>query len=140
MALAGFAGFLDATYLTARHYSGAALQCGLVTGCEEVTTSRYATLFGIPIALPGSLYYLALFFLTLAWFDGRSGWPMKVLPSLTVAGFGVSLYLVYLQLWVLEAICQYCMLSAALCTVLFISGMVLYRLTRQDVLLSRLFG
>jgi uncharacterized membrane protein len=47
VAALGFVGFLDAVYLTAKHYTGFEITCSLVHGCEQVLTSQFATVFGI---------------------------------------------------------------------------------------------
>jgi uncharacterized membrane protein len=57
-----FLGFLDATYLAAKHYLGAPIACSIFEGCEKVTTSQYAAVFNIPVALLGALYYLLFLF------------------------------------------------------------------------------
>jgi len=43
-----FVGFLDASYLTAKHYLNFEIPCSILNGCEQVLTSQYATLFGVP--------------------------------------------------------------------------------------------
>ena len=57
IAVFAFLGFLDATYLTIKHYQGVLPPCS-VSGCENVLTSRYATVGTLPISLLGSVYYL----------------------------------------------------------------------------------
>ena len=95
--LIAFAGFLDASYLAAKYFLGSPVICNLLKGCEIVTSSKYSVMFGIPIALMGSLYYLALLILTVVFFDtGRSVF-LKAAAYGTVFGFIASLYFVYLQ-------------------------------------------
>jgi uncharacterized membrane protein len=116
---ASIIGFLDAVYLTAKHYSGTLLTCSLFTGCEEVTTSIYATFFGIPVALGGSFFYFIVLVFTLIFINMKSGVLLRLLICILPVGFLASIWFVYLQLFVLKAICQYCMVSAITSTVLF---------------------
>jgi len=126
--LIAFAGFLDASYLAAKYFLGSPVICNLLKGCEIVTSSKYSVMFGIPIALMGSLYYLALLILTVVFFDtGRSVF-LKAAAYGTVFGFIASLYFVYLQFFVIKALCLYCLLSAVSSTVLLVlGGLVIYR-------------
>lgn len=117
-----FIGFLDATYLTIEHYRGSIPPC-TIAGCEVVLTSEQSKIFGIPVALLGSLYYLTLLTLSFTALNRKKESIIKLASKLTPIGFLASLYFVYLQLFVLKAICQYCMISAGTSTALFIIGM-----------------
>ncbi len=119
----GFIGFLDASYMTVSHYTGAAVNCSLTGGCDEVLSSEYSKIFGIPMALYGMLYYL--FILVTAFFyleTGKKG-ALKILTLTTAFGFLFSCWLVYLQFFVIHSICQYCMLSAINSTILVTIGL-----------------
>ncbi len=117
-------GFLDATYLAIQHYRGASLRCFELSHCDEVTGSRYAVIGGIPIALLGAVYYLSILLLTVAYFDTKNTRILSIIPLLTVLGFLASLVLVYLQVFVIHAICLYCMFSALTSTALFILAVI----------------
>ena len=117
-----FIGFLDSSYLTVQHYRGEPPSCAIFTGCETVAESKYAVAGPIPLALLGLLYYLAIFILTVAYFDTKKERLLLLAALLTIAGFLASLYFVYLQLFVIKAICLYCMISAASSTALFTFG------------------
>ncbi len=127
IALFAFIGFIDAAYLTVKFYLGGPIPCAIFTGCDTVARSSYSAIFGIPIALPGALYYAAIFFLAVLYLDLRREWIVRLTTSLTLLGFVISLYLVYLQIFVLEAICLYCMVSAADSTLLFVLSLVMLR-------------
>lgn len=117
-----FLGFLDASYLTASHYSGAPVICSVFDGCEKVTASVYSTFGNVPVALMGMAYYFTLLF-AVAWFlSTRDKKSIVFASGLTAAGFFASLWFVYLQLFVIKAICLYCMISATTSTLLFILG------------------
>ncbi len=119
-----FIGFIDASYLTVSHYTGADLNCNLTDGCGQVTSSEYSVIFGIPLALLGLFYYLSVFILSFLYLDIKKPEIFDFIRPLTVAGVLASAWFVYLQIYVIEAICQYCMLSALTSTILFILAMV----------------
>lgn len=123
----GFIGFADATYLTATHFMDAPPGCGESGGCGEVTSSEYSTMFGVPVALFGVLYYLSVIFMSLFWLDRGPGFISKIIPMLTLPGFLFSCWFVYVMLFVLEAICWYCMGSAASSTLIFFSSLLIWR-------------
>ena len=94
------------------------LQCG--TGsCEVVQASRYAELFGLPVALYGVGGYAALFAVGLAGLQPRFAADRRVArlsAALATVGFAFTLYLTAIELFVLHAICRWCMASAAIMT------------------------
>jgi len=104
-------GFADASYLTISHYQGKIPPCSLVNGCEKVLTSGYATILGIPTALFGAIFYLTLFVLVLLYLDSKKTWTIGLCVYLSFIGFLVSLILLYLQVFVIGALCFYCLVS-----------------------------
>lgn len=93
-----------------------------------VTTSAYAEIFGIPVAVLGTLYYFSVAGLMIAWFDRKNTLLLKLVSLYSIAGLLASAWFVYLQFFVLKAICIYCMGSAITSTLIFIFGMiVLYK-------------
>lgn len=127
-----FAGFLDASFLTVEHYRGVVPPCTILEGCEKVTTSAYSVVGGVPVALGGAIYYLAIIVLALAYLDREHIGALRFLARLTPLGFLASLWFLYLQLFVLHAICIYCVFSAATSTLLFATGMVFFASTRRS--------
>lgn len=115
-------GFADATYLTVEHFLGKVPPCSIIQGCELVTTSQYATIFGIPVALLGSLYYLAIIATVIFYIDQKNARPLVMAATFSVAGLVASLYFVGIQLFVLRAICLYCFFSATTSTLFFIAS------------------
>lgn len=106
-----------ASYLTYVHYAGLQPFCaGGGHGCERVQSSSYARLGGIPVALLGLAGYLAIAAALLA--PGERA--RLAAAALAVSGFGFSAYLTYLELFVIDAICQWCVGSAVLMTLLLI--------------------
>lgn len=118
--LLSLVGLLDALYLTVKHFQGELPTCA-IAGCDVVLTSSFATVGPIPIALFGVLFYLTV--LVLSFFVKH---PKILLMLLVLTSLGVvtSLYLVYLQFYVIRSICQYCMISAVVSKVNFL--LVLY--------------
>ena len=128
--LFSLAGFVVATYLTIEHYRGGTLACGPFWDCDLVTSSRYSEVKGIPIALGGTLYYLSVFLLCVAYFDTRKDRIASIIAPLTVVGFLSSLALVSLQAFAVRALCLHCMISA-LCSAGLFALAVLYYLGRR---------
>ncbi|OGZ53669.1 MAG: hypothetical protein A3B25_01330 [Candidatus Ryanbacteria bacterium RIFCSPLOWO2_01_FULL_48_26] len=112
-------GFIDATYLTIAHYRGGIVPCANISNCEKVLTSQYSTIAGVPVALIGSLYYFSVFLFTFLSITRKNERFLIAASAIITCGFLASLFLIYLQLFVIHAICLYCMLSATITTVLF---------------------
>ena len=125
--VASLFGFADAAYLAAKFFLGETPKCFLVSGCDVVTTSAYATIARVPIALLGAIFYLSIFILSVAYLDRRAHRVITILFIFSVPAFLFTLYLVYLQLFVLNAICIYCMFSALTTTTIFITSLYLLR-------------
>lgn len=127
-------GFLDAAYLSLEHFLGRVPPCSIVEGCEQVTTSVYSIIAGVPVALLGAVFYLTVLVLSIVYLDTKRNGPLTFAACLTIIGFVASLAFVYIQLFVIHAICIYCMFSALTSTTLFILGMMVLRKTRQGML------
>ena len=128
IAVFSFLGFLDASYLVAEHYLGLPLPCGILQGCEQVTNSPYSVFAGVPVALFGAVYYLTFFILAVAYFDSGRAKILSFLARFSVLGFLASLYFLYLQLFVIGAVCIYCLGSLATSALLFILGVMVVKL------------
>lgn len=129
--LAGL-GFADASFLTYEHYTNAIPPCSihpLFSDCGIVLKSSYATVGGVPLALIGIVYYACvLIFLFLP----QKIWKQLVL-ILPVGGFICSLYFVYLQLFVIHAICIFCFTSAIITTLLLVCTQILFPHERKYI-------
>jgi uncharacterized membrane protein len=110
------AGLGIAVYLTVVHYSGGAPVCAASHGCETVQHSRYAKLAGIPVAVIGLAGYASALALLIV---DRAGTRLAVAGA-TMVGFGFSLYLTYLELFEIHAVCQWCVASAVIMTALMV--------------------
>lgn len=121
----GFAGFLDAAYLTLEHYTQSSVPCFIFQGCEQVTTSKYAVIGGVPVALLGALYYLAILAAAVLFLDTKNRRVLYVLGYLPILGLAAAAYFMSVQIFILKAICIYCLISAISSTVIFILGLYL---------------
>ena len=118
-ALLALVGLADALYLTIEHVTGQSVQCTIISGCSEVLSSPYAVVRGVPLAAIGAAAYFSVFSLaTLSAFGYE--FAKKLLLPLVGTMFLVSLWLVYLQAFVIREFCQYCLLSAAITTFLLV--------------------
>lgn len=112
-------GFFDASFLTAKYFNGN-INCSIIDGCQNVLNSSYSHLGPIPTAAFGLAYYLTIIFASLIYLRYQlnlAKLALKILPSL---GLAFSIWLTYLQIWVIKALCQYCLLSALISLILFI--------------------
>ena len=112
-------GIADALYLTIEHLTGQTVRCTILSGCSEVLSSQYAVVAGIPLAAVGAAAYFTVFSLAvLALFGYRIAG--KILTPLVIAMFFVSVWLFYLQAFVIRQFCQYCLISALITTCLLV--------------------
>ncbi len=124
LAAVAFVGFLDASFLAINHLRGVLPPCSIIKGCETVTTSVYSEVLGIPVALLGAIYYLAIICLAIYCLQTDNAKLIRVLRRATVIGLVSSVYFVVLQLFVIKAICIYCMISAGTSTALFVISLI----------------
>src|SRR5215218_7508302 len=131
-ALVALVGLVDASYLTIEHLSGRNVRCMLVSGCDEVLQSGYATVAGhVPVASLGALAYFVVFSLaTLALF-GYAG-TRRLIPAVVALMFLATLWFVYLQAFVIRAYCVYCLLSAAVTTTLALLTLARFLLSPKN--------
>ena len=125
-------GFLDAGYLTVKHYTGAPATCSLLEDCEKVLSSSYATMGNVPVAVLGMLYYFAVLLIAVICLRTKNDRLLRVAAGFTTVGFIASSWFVYLQLFVIHAICLYCMMSAINSTVLFVLGFLVVKSYNQN--------
>ena len=114
------------------------LSCS-VGSCEKVNTSKWATFLGLPVAAWGVGWYVVMFVLALvSTWETYAESPAVSMLLLVVAGTGVifSAYLTYLELFVIHAICQWCVVSAILVLVIFVICAIDYRDVNREGLLQ----
>jgi uncharacterized membrane protein len=103
--LVALAGVAVAGYLTWAHFADTSVLCVAGGGCETVQESEYAEIAGVPVAVLGLGSYAAILLLV-AW---DSVGARLVAASLAFVGLLFSTYLLVLQLFVIEAVCVWCM-------------------------------
>jgi len=128
-AVVSLIGLADSIYLTVEHVTGQSVRCTIVAGCSEVLSSQYAVVKGLPLAAIGAAAYFTVFSLaTLAAFGYRVAGTLLTVVVLLM--FLFSLWLFYLQAFVIHAFCQFCLLSAAVTTALTVIALFARRSAR----------
>lgn len=117
-------GFAVAAYLTVVHYAGGTPLCAVTHGCEVVQKSPYSELAGVPVALLGLITYGAIL-ATLT----RDDEPARTACAfLALGGFGFSVWLTWVEVSRLNAVCSWCVASAICMTLL--AGLSVARVLR----------
>lgn len=102
------------------------LSCS-IGSCETVNTSKWAVFIGAPVAAWGVAFYVVLFALALVSLEGRYADSLgmsKLLALVSGGGLVFSAWLTYLELFVIDAICQWCVISAIIVTSVFVVAML----------------
>jgi uncharacterized membrane protein len=120
MAVLAALGVAIAGYLTYVHYAGITPVCAIAHGCEKVQSSRWSEVSGVPVAVIGLAGYVAILASLLV--SGEKGRLAGL--ALAVTGFGFSAWLTYVELFEIHAICQWCVTSAILMTLLTVVAAV----------------
>ncbi len=104
--------------LVADFVLGGAELCLTGKGCDVVRESRYSSIGGIPVSLLGVLGYAAMAAVSVSRLGRRTKWNLLFWLSAVAVGF--SAYLTYLELFIIEALCSWCIASAAIAAALFL--------------------
>ena len=126
-------GFADASYLTVEHFRGVIPPCSVVSGCEKVLTSQYSVVLGVPVSLLGALYYLVIALGSFLYLESKHSNALQARHSeilkwtliATVLGFIMSLWFIFLQVFIIHSYCMYCMGSAGTSIILFVTAMAI---------------
>jgi uncharacterized membrane protein len=120
-----------AAYLSYVHYEDIKPVCGLGGDCQKVQTSQWSELGGVPVALIGLIGYALI--LASLFVPGEAG---RVAGAfLALIGFAFSAYLTYRELFSIDAICPWCVVSACLMTLLAVLTAI--RLVRAEAQVGR---
>ncbi|UCF20710.1 MAG: vitamin K epoxide reductase family protein [Gemmatimonadota bacterium] len=124
IAVLALLGMLDSGYLLLAKlgYIGS-LSCTVTRGCDVVNASAYSKFLGIPVAGVGLAGYVVLLAVAIAglqprWLDRRE--PDGVLAGLSGLAVAFTLYLTYAELFILHAVCQWCVISQLVIVVIFV--------------------
>lgn len=130
MAVLALAGIFVALYLLLYKLGMIGnLNCS-VGSCETVNTSKWATFLGFPVAAWGVGFYLGMFALSVLGVQQRYADSRNMSQALLLfSGTGVlfSAWLTYLELFVIHAVCQWCVVSAVIVTAIFVLAVFDYR-------------
>ncbi len=122
-------GILDAGYLTYEHFRNIIPPCSVGSwfpDCGKVLTSKYSSIFGVPLALIGLIHYTLEYLAITAVIVWKKRWARVAVVGLTAIGVGASFYFLYLMFFVLFAVCKYCLGSAIISILLFIFANLAY--------------
>ena len=128
-----FCGLSDSIYLAQHEATNTPLLCnvGNLSGCNVVASSQYAHLFGISLAEYGVIFYAFVFViaaLELVVFDRLL---RRVLQAASLIGLIASLYLTFIEFFVLRALCVYCLASASVALFIFIFACLIEPLRKK---------
>lgn len=121
-------GFSDSVYLYQKYIHADTIHCFLLEGCNTVAQSSYSHVFGIPLPTFGVLYYCIIFIAAVYFGLMQNKLSLRFLLLCTAVGFLFSMYFVYLQGFIIQAFCIYCLMSAATSTLSFCSAIYLSNL------------
>lgn len=131
------AGIGTSAYLTYSHYADQATVCAGIGSCEFVQTSSYSKVAGVPVSLMGLLFFVALILLSVMQVARRGyedEWARPVAFSMTLGGTAFVGYLTFVELFVIDAICIWCVATAiitALCFLVAIAAGVFSRAAEE---------
>jgi len=108
LAVLDLAGLGIAAYLATVELAGGVPACGILHGCEEVARSEYSRIAGIPVAVFGVVLSLVLLTLALAWWRTNLYGLLLAHYGLSLAGVLFEIYFLYLQVFVIGAVCIWC--------------------------------
>ena len=124
-------GILVSAYMTVYKLTENPNMCLGNGGCSTVNSSKYAEVYGIPVAVIGIGGYLSI--MALLWMEHRNSFlganGTLVIFGLALVGLLFTLYLIYVELALIHALCPFCVTSQVTMTILFILSVI--RLVRQ---------
>ncbi len=113
-------GIFAAGYLTWSHFSGVPVYCGGSNSCELVNNSRFAFIGRVPVSLIGLMGYLVVLVLSLIPHKEDRQWPALLIFGGALIGVMLQWYLFGIEVFVLHAICYWCVTSQTLITLIFL--------------------
>lgn len=119
-------GLLIATYLSVVELQGNVPVCGPLHGCETVATSPYSRIGGVPVAVYGVGLSLLLLSLAIAWWRTDMYALLLVHYGLSLAGVLFEIYFLYLQLFVIGAVCVWCTSYGLSLVLRFVIALIVY--------------
>ena len=130
----GLCGMGISGYLTYGYLVNTSIGCPFNANCDLVQASSYAYMWGIPVPLLGFLMYAYLTFLSILLFRGKPEWENILslgIYGVSLAGVIFTVYLYYLELFVLHAFCSWCIVSSIVIVCIFILSLVYLNKIKQ---------
>lgn len=124
-AVFALAGFFLASYVYIKKQKKENLVCPMNGKCDDVVNSRYSKFLGIPVELMGIFYYAAIILFysyIIINFDTVSAGFEFFITGMTVGAFIFSVYLVFIQAFILRKWCTWCLFSAGFSTMIFVTA------------------
>lgn len=124
-----FGGYFVARHIYNHKKQAKPLVCPIRFDCNSVVNSDYSKFLGIPLEILGMYYYAVVAFLYLILIFAHSLIPLYLVALLvlsSVAAFAFSLYLIFVQLFILKKGCSWCFVSATICILIFILNLLAY--------------
>jgi uncharacterized membrane protein len=132
MTVLALAGLIIAAYLAATKLLGEAPICGPLRGCEDVAASQYSEVFSVPVAVVGVGFSIVLVGLSVAWWRTADRRALLGAYGLGLLGCFVVAGLTYLELFVIHAVCVYCVAYAVTVVAGFAISVGTLRATRSS--------
>jgi uncharacterized membrane protein len=128
------AGIGIAAYLTTVHYAGEPIVCTGSSQCEFVNHTKYAKLAGVPVAVFGLVSYVTMLLLIAGGLLRRDAMWIAGAWGVVLASFGFAMYLTYIELFVIDAICEWCVGSASVLTLMLTALSVCTWMLRDEIM------
>ena len=134
MALVSLLGLFLGTYLTMYKFGIiGSLACN-VSSCEQVQSSRWSVFLGLPVATWGLGFYLTMFVLAIVGMQERfeeAPWVANAMFGMASVGLAFTAWLNYLEAFVMDMWCEWCIVSAIMVVVLFALSVLDWRASRS---------
>jgi len=133
-----FCGLSDSIYLAQNEATNTPLICNVVSisGCNIVATSQYTRLFGLSIAEYGVIFYGIIFFLAALELVLFNRLIRRILQAISFVGVLASLVLTFLEIFIIKALCIFCLASALIALLVFIAAIFIEPI-RKNILQSQ---
>ena len=126
LAVLDVVGLLVAGYLSVVELSGGVPTCGIISGCEEVAKSQYNNFLGVPVAVFGVLLSIVLLGLALAWWKTDIYGLLLGHYALSLVGVIFDGWFLYLQVFVIQAVCIWCVTYEVSLLLRFLIALLVY--------------
>ncbi len=123
VAVLSLVGIGVSSYLTYTRWFDKSVVCAGLHSCNAVAESSYSHLGPVPVSLLGVLGYAAILAVAVFWLrvgDRFGDWPLLAIWGMSVGGVAYSIYLTYVELFVIDAVCIWCVTQAVVMLCIFI--------------------